>query len=105
MQACFWVESQPLHRSHPCPRFLGNPCMDLYSESTSWIWGASLIVATTTFHAIGVVSMALAMIGIRLRLEERHLGLRYVMPAVIGVVAVVGLVLTVLHGIEATVWA
>jgi hypothetical protein len=49
--------------------------------------------------------MVLGMIRIRLRLEVRHLGLRYVMPTVIGVVAVIGLLLTVLHGIEAAIWA
>jgi ion channel len=79
--------------------------MDIYYESASWMWGISLIVVTITIHAIGVVSMALGMIRIRLRLEVRHLGLRYVMPTVIGVVAVIGLLLTVLHGIEAAIWA
>ena len=79
--------------------------MDVYSESASWMWGISLIVVTITIHVTGVVSMALGMFRIRLRLEERHLGLRYVMPTVIGVVAVIGLLLTVLHGIEAAIWA
>jgi hypothetical protein len=79
--------------------------MDIYSESTSWMWGMSLIVVTITIHAIGVVSMALGMTRIRVRLDERHLGLGYIMATVIGVVAVIGLVLTVLHGIEAAVWA
>jgi hypothetical protein len=79
--------------------------MDIYHESASWMWGISLIVVTITIHAIGVVSMALGMIRIRLRLEVRHLDLRYIMPAVIAVVAVIGLLLTVLHGMEAAVWA
>jgi len=79
--------------------------MDIYSESASWMWGLSLIVVTITIHTIGVVSMAFAMTRIRIRLEERHLSLRYVMTTVIGVVAVIGLVLTLLHGIEALIWA
>ena len=79
--------------------------MDIYSESASWMWGLSLIAVTIIVHAIGVVSMAFGMTRIRLRLEERHLGLRYAMPIVIGVVAVIGLMLTVLHGIEAAIWA
>jgi hypothetical protein len=79
--------------------------MDIYSESTSWMWGMSLIGATIIIHAIGVVSMALGMSGIPLRLKKRNLGLRYVMPTVIGVVAVIGLLLMVLHGIEAATWA
>jgi hypothetical protein len=79
--------------------------MDIYYESASWMWGVSLIVVTITAHATGVVSMALGMIRIRRRLEVRHLGLWCVMPTVIGVVAVIGLLLTVLHGLEAAIWA
>ena len=79
--------------------------MDMYSESLSWVWGLSLIVVTITIHASGVVSMALAGIGLRLRLEQTHRGTLYVVPTVIVVVAVIGLLLTALHGIEAAVWA
>ena len=42
---------------------------------------------------------------IRVRLETRKLGLRHVLPIVIGVVGAVGLMLAVLHGIEAAIWA
>lgn len=45
------------------------------------------------------------MVGIRVRLEERGPGLRYVVPAVSGVVAAIGLLLAVLHGMEASIWA
>jgi hypothetical protein len=79
--------------------------MDIHSENTSWMWGVSLIVLTVTIHVTGVVSLALAMIRIRLRLEVRHLGLLYVMPTVIGVIAVIGLLLTMLHMMEAAIWA
>src|SRR5208337_2397244 len=79
--------------------------MDIYSENSSWMWGVSLIVLTVTIHVTGVVSLALAMIRIRLRLEVRHLGLAYVMPTVIGVIATIGLLLTVLHMMEAAIWA
>jgi hypothetical protein len=79
--------------------------MDIYSENTSWMWGVSLIVLTVTAHVTGVVSLALAMIRIRLRLEVRHLGLLYVMPTVVGVIAITGLLLTVLHTMEAAIWA
>src|SRR5271169_7021036 len=54
---------------------------------------------------MGVVLMALLALRIRLQLEIRNLGLRYVIPIVIGVVAGVGLLLAVLHGIEAAIWA
>ena len=79
--------------------------MDVYFESASWIWGLSPTVATLTIHATGVVSMALGMIRIRSRLEQRHLRLRYALPIVIGVVAVIGLLLAVLHGTEAATWS
>jgi len=79
--------------------------MEIYSEGPSWAWGVSLIVATVTLHATGVVCMALGMIRIRHRVEIRHLGLRYVMAIVVGVIATIGLVLTILHGLEAAIWA
>jgi hypothetical protein len=79
--------------------------MDLYFERANWLWGLSLIVATIAIHAIAVVMMALAMLRIRVRLENRDLGLRYMVPIVTGVVAAIGLLLAVLHGIEAAIWA
>jgi drug/metabolite transporter (DMT)-like permease len=53
---------------------------------------------------MGVVMMALAMERIRVRVEIRSLGLRYVIPIVIGLVGAAGLLLAVLHGIEAAIW-
>ena len=53
----------------------------------------------------GVVMMALVMEKIRVRLGNRGLGLRYVIPIVVGLVGAVGLLLAVLHGIEAAIWA
>jgi len=44
-------------------------------------------------------------VRIRLQLEIRSIGIRYVIPIVIGVVGAVELLLAVLHGIEATIWA
>jgi hypothetical protein len=49
--------------------------------------------------------MAFAGFGIRARLETRKLGSWHLMPIVIGIVAAVGLLLAVLHGIEAAIWA
>jgi len=74
-------------------------------EHASWTWGLSLIVLTITIHATAVVMMALAGAQIRARLERRRLGLRCVIPIVIGVLALVGLLLVVLHGVEAAIWA
>jgi hypothetical protein len=54
---------------------------------------------------MGVVMMALVGFRIRAQLETRKLRLRRVITIVIGMVGVVGLLLAVLHGIEAAIWA
>lgn len=74
-------------------------------EPVNWTWGLSLILLTIAIHAIGVVVMAIVGLRIRVRIASRRLGLRYVIPIVIGLVAAVGLLLAVLHGIEAAIWA
>lgn len=79
--------------------------MDFPSESASWAWGVSLIGATMTVHAIGVVFMAFGMNGIHRRLEALRLGPRRILPIVIALVAMIGLALTALHGLEAAIWA
>jgi len=78
---------------------------DLIGTRESWVWGLSLIALTIAIHAMGVVLMALSGVQIRLRLETRRFGLPHAVPIVIGVVGAVGLLLAVLHGIEAAVWA
>jgi hypothetical protein len=72
-------------------------------EPVNWTWGLSLIALTIAIHATGVVVLALVGLRIRVRIENRRLGLRYVI--VIGLVAAAGLLLAVLHGIEAAIWA
>ena len=49
----------------------------------------------------------MALVGFRIRawLETRKLRLRHVIPIVIGIVGALGLLLAVLHGIEAAIWA
>ena len=74
-------------------------------ESVNWTWGLSLIAMTIAIHATGVVMMALVGFVIRARLETRNLGFRHVILIMIGVVGAVGLLLAVLHGIEAAIWA
>ena len=74
-------------------------------ESVNWTWGLLLIALTVAIHAAGVVMMAFVGFGIRARLETRTLGLRHVIPLVIGIVGAVALLLAVLHGIEAAIWA
>ena len=76
-------------------------------ERASWTWGLSLIGLTVAIHALGIVIIALVLEQVRLRLglNNRSLGLGYVIPIVIGLIGAVGLLLAVLHGIEAAIWA
>jgi hypothetical protein len=74
-------------------------------ESVNWAWGLSLIALTIAIHTMGVVMMAVAGLRIRVWLETRKLGFRHVIRIVIGGVGAVGLLLAVLHGIEAAIWA
>src|SRR5580704_1311345 len=71
----------------------------------NWTWGLSLIALTIAIHAIGVVMIALVLLTIRSWLAKRHLGFHYLTPIVICLVTAAGLLLAVLHGIEATIWA
>jgi hypothetical protein len=73
--------------------------------SSSWIWGLSLIVLTIAIHAVGMVTLALVGVRFRVRLEARRLGLWHTIPILVGVIGAVGLLLAVLHGIEAAIWA
>jgi len=78
---------------------------DLIGARESWAWGLSLIALSIAIHAMGVVLLALLVLQIRPRLETWKFGLRQLVPIVIGVVGGVGLLLAVLHGIEAGIWA
>lgn len=71
----------------------------------NWTWGLSLIVLTLAIHATGVACMALAMQSVRIRLASRSLGLRHVFAILIGSIGARGLLLVVVLGIEAAVWA
>ena len=73
---------------------------------SSWAWGLSLIALTMGVHATGIVIMAIATLNIRSRVEARSsLRFHHLLAVLIGVIAVVGLLLAVLHGIEAGLWA
>jgi hypothetical protein len=74
-------------------------------ERASWNWGLALIALTVAIHALGVVVMALVEIRIRGGLENRRLGSRFLIPIVVCVIGAAGLLLAVLHGIEAMIWA
>ena len=72
----------------------------------NWAWGLLLIALTIMMHAGGVALMAFVILGIRARLErENRLKSRQVFAIVIGLIGSVGLLLAVLHGIEAALRA
>jgi hypothetical protein len=71
----------------------------------NWTWGLSLIALTIAIHAAGVATMALVLVDVHHRIASRHLGLKHVFAILIGLIGAVGLLLAVLHGIEAGFWA
>ena len=73
---------------------------------SNWAWGLSLIALTIAVHATGIASMGLMMLSIRSRVEARSsLRFHHLLATVIGLIGMVGLLLAVLHGIEAALWA
>ena len=73
---------------------------------SNWAWGLSLIALTIVVHATGIVFMAFMTLSIRSRIEARSsLRLHHLLVAVIGLMGLVGLLLAVLHGLEAALWA
>jgi hypothetical protein len=75
------------------------------TEHAVWAWGLSLIGFTLIIHALGIVLLALPGLKLRLWLGGRNLRLRSALPIVVGFIAVIGIMLAVLHGIEAAIWA
>jgi len=71
----------------------------------NWIWGLALIALTMAVHATGVVLIAIRLRKLRERLEGRSHDSRRALAAAILLIAVVGMLLAALHGIEAAIWA
>ena len=71
----------------------------------NWTWGLSLIALTIAIHAVCVAFMAIVLLSIEARLESRSLGLWHAFAILMGTIGTVGLLLAVLHGIEAAFWA
>jgi hypothetical protein len=74
-------------------------------ERVNWGWGLSLIVLTMAVHATCLVMLALVAVRTRARLHIQDLRSGYLIAIVIGAVGTVGLLLVVVHGIEAAMWA
>jgi len=71
----------------------------------SWVLGLSFIVLTVAFHTTGVVMMAFVGRRIRVRVEKQKLHPLRVIPILIGIIGAVAVILAVLHGLEAMLWA
>jgi hypothetical protein len=75
------------------------------SQIDTWAWGLSLIALTIAIHVTGVTFLVSALHGFRVRLATWSLRLHHVIAIVIGAFTAMGLLLAVLHGIEAAIWA
>jgi hypothetical protein len=74
-------------------------------DQPSWHWGLSLIALTLVLHATAVVMLGIVAVSIRVRLQNRSLHLWKLVPTMICMVAVLGLLLALVHGIECGIWA
>jgi hypothetical protein len=71
----------------------------------NWTWGVSLIALTVAVHVTGVTFMVSVLHSFRVWLESQNCGLPHLIAIVIAAFTAMGLLLAVLHGIEAAVWA
>ena len=74
-------------------------------ELDNWTWGLSLIALTIAVHVTGVTFLMSVLHSFRVRLERRIPGLPHVIAIAVAVFTAMGLLLAVLHGIEAAFWA
>jgi hypothetical protein len=79
--------------------------MQFYWDLSDWALGLSLIALTMAVHTIGVVMIALAEVKFRGRIKARDLRLKHTILTVIAVIGTVGLLLSLLHGLEYAIWA
>jgi hypothetical protein len=70
-----------------------------------WTWGLFLIALTIAIHVIGVTFLVVALHNLRRRLESRSLGVPNTIAIVVCVFTGMGLLLVVLHAMEAAIWA
>ena len=72
---------------------------------SNWVWGLSLIALTIAVHTGGIGFISLVMFRIRNLIEAGGLRVHPLLAMLIGMFGAVGLLLSVLHGIEAGLWA
>ena len=73
--------------------------------TADWMWGLPLIALTLTIHVTAIIGIGVLLMRKRLSVEQRRVGRRDTALLAIATIGAVGLVLAVLHGLEAMVWA
>jgi hypothetical protein len=73
----------------------------------NWAWGLSLTALTIVVHTVGITVLAFALRWVIHDRVERHSHFRSgeLFTIFVGMVGAVGLLLAVLHGLEAALWA
>jgi hypothetical protein len=71
----------------------------------NWICGLALIALTIAIHVTGVTFLASVLHGFRVRLQSRPPASPRMIAIVIAAFTVMGLLLALLHGVEAVIWA
>jgi hypothetical protein len=62
-------------------------------------------VLTMTMHATSMTFIVVGVRRVRIRLGNQGIGPRHALVVLIGTIATVGLMLSILHGLEAALWA
>ncbi len=76
-----------------------------FDWARSWFWGLALIGLTTAIHAFGVVLIYRVLRSSAQYAQTHERQIRHPLAFAVAIIAMVGLLLVVLHGIEAFVWA
>ena len=71
----------------------------------SWCWGLLLLTVTTAVHAFGIVIIFRGLRSIVQLAKTHESQIRHPLAFAVVVIAMVGLLLAVLHGVEAFLWA
>jgi hypothetical protein len=71
----------------------------------SWTASLALIVLTTAVHSFGIVVLSLIGVRIHAYLKGQRLHFRQAVIILTMIIGAIGLSLTVLHGVEAALWA
>jgi hypothetical protein len=73
--------------------------------TADWLWGLPLIALTLVIHVAAIIAVAVLLTHHKLSAEQRRLGRRDTALLAIVTIGAIGLLLAVVHGLEAMVWA